>query len=66
MSQALARSNEFPEMLKVREAAAIARVGSRAIYRCCRSNGFPCVKIGCSIRIPKAAFLKWLEEQASK
>ncbi|TEB08630.1 Helix-turn-helix domain protein [Pelotomaculum schinkii] len=55
---------QFPALLKVPEAAKLARTGKQTIYNYCHVKGFPCVKLGRNIRIPREAFMRWLDQQA--
>jgi excisionase family DNA binding protein len=54
---ALAR---LPEVLTVREAAAILRVGRNQLYQAVERGQLRAVRIGRSIRIPKQALLNLL------
>jgi excisionase family DNA binding protein len=49
--------------IKVREAALIADCGERAIRKKIADGLLPHLKFGRSIRISKAAFLRWLEKE---
>lgn len=51
---------ELPYVLTPREAAETARVSRDLIYDLCRQNVIPYRKLGREIRIPRDAFLKWL------
>jgi excisionase family DNA binding protein len=46
---------QLPEVLKVCEAAAILRVGHNQLYQAVACGELPAVRIGRTIRIPKAA-----------
>ena len=46
---------QLPEVLKVREAAAILRVGRNQLYQAIARGEVPAVRIGRTIRIPTAA-----------
>jgi excisionase family DNA binding protein len=48
---------QLPELLKVREAAAILRVGRNQLYAAVARGEVPAIRIGRTIRIPKAALL---------
>jgi excisionase family DNA binding protein len=50
----------LPEVLTVREAAAILRVGRNQLYQAVGRGEVGAVRIGCSIRIPKHALLDLL------
>lgn len=49
-----------PDVLRVSEAAGLARTGTAAIYAACRAGDLWSVSIGHSIRIPKTALMHWL------
>ena len=55
-------AQEYPEILSVKEAAAIARVGAAQIYALAKVPGFPARRFGKIIRIHRDSFLKWLAE----
>lgn len=50
----------LPEVLKVKEAAAILRVGRNQLYEAVARGELPAVRIGRTIRIPTAALLDLL------
>ena len=52
----------LPEVLTVREAAAILRVGRNQLYQAIARGELAAVRIGRSIRIPKQALLDLLAE----
>lgn len=56
---------EYPMILTVDDAAALARVSPKTIYELVHAEGFPAVHFGRAIRIPRDSFLRWLENQAS-
>ena len=51
---------EIPALLKVAEAAKIARKGNNFIYWGVRDGIIPAVKLGKSIRIPRDKFIAFL------
>jgi excisionase family DNA binding protein len=55
---------DAPDILTVREAAKLVRIGKNQMYELCRINDFPQVTIGRNIRIPKEALRHWLDKQA--
>ncbi len=55
----------LPLMLNVPEAAKVARVSEATMYTLVHAEGFPVVRFGRAIRIPRDAFIRWLERQAS-
>jgi excisionase family DNA binding protein len=61
---------ELPEMLRVEEAASVLRIGRSAAYAGVAQFeatdgrfGIPCMRIGRSVRVPKRALVRWIEEQ---
>lgn len=50
------------DLLTIDEARAILRVGRNAMYDLIK-RGVPHIKIGKQIRIPKASFYVWMDEQ---
>ena len=56
--------DELPEMMKVSEVAAFLRISIREAYDLLpRLEGFPIIKLSeRRTRIPRDAFLNWLEE----
>jgi hypothetical protein len=61
---------DLPEIATVEEAAACLRIGRSLAYdeaarfRATRGRtGLPCVRIGKTIRIPRAELLAWLKRQ---
>jgi excisionase family DNA binding protein len=55
---------EAPDVLKVREAAELLRVGKDAIYELCARGDLYAARIGGSLRIPKTAVRALLEGPA--
>jgi excisionase family DNA binding protein len=53
----------LPEMPKVKEAAGILRVGRNQLYEAVARGEIPAVRIGRTIRIPKAGLLRLLAGQ---
>jgi excisionase family DNA binding protein len=60
---------ELPEVLTVEEAAAVLRIGRGAAYELARQyrltngrEGLPVVTLGRSLRVPRAALRRLLEE----
>ncbi len=48
-----------------KEAADAARVSLPTLYEWTRMDGFPAVRAGRKLVIPREAFKRWLEERAS-
>ncbi len=54
------------EILTAAEAAALLKVGKNALYDLTHVDGFPVIRVGRSVRIPKNLLLAWVEAQARK
>lgn len=59
-----------PEMMRVGEAASFLRIGRNRAYeetaRFLSSGGacgLPCIRIGRSVRVPRSALGRWIDEQ---
>ena len=57
--------NDLPLMLSVPEVAKVLGISRAGAYQLVRSAGFPHMKIGNRILVPKDKFLKWIDEQRS-
>lgn len=55
--------DELPVTLNVQDVAAALGISRVNAYNLCHSDGFPTIRIGKRILIPKNLFLGWLEEQ---
>ena len=58
--------DELPLMLSVPEVAAVLGISRAGIYKLVRSNGFPALKIGSRIVVPKEKFIEWIDEKTSE
>lgn len=54
---------DLPLMLSVPEVGEVLGISRAGAYELVRSKGFPKVKIGNRIVIPKDRFIQWIEEQ---
>jgi excisionase family DNA binding protein len=54
------------EMLTVAEVAPLVRMNADGLYRACRENQFPHIRIGRQIRIPRDILDSWKKAQARK
>ncbi|MFQ5968122.1 MAG: helix-turn-helix domain-containing protein [Acidimicrobiia bacterium] len=52
--------DEAPEVLTVPEVAQVLRIGRNAAYQLVREGVIPHVRLGKTIRVPKAALLRYL------
>lgn len=55
---------ETPAMLTVDELCDVLRIGRRQGYALVHRDGFPSVRLGRSIRVPRAGLERWLQENA--
>ena len=55
--------NELPLMLSVPEVAAVLGISRAGTYELVRSEGFPSLKIGSRIVVPKEKFIQWINDQ---
>ena len=53
--------DELPLMLSVAEVAAVLGISRAGAYELARSSGFPALKIGSRIVVPKDKFLAWID-----
>ena len=64
MKQAVYKSyDELPLMLSVPEVAAVLGISRAGAYELVRSDGFPALKIGSRIVVPKERFIEWVNAQ---
>lgn len=49
----------LPDYLKVEDIARYLRIGRSSAYELCNQPGFPVLRIGKTIRVPKHEFLRW-------
>ena len=53
--------DDLPLMLSVAEVAAVLGISRAGAYELARSSGFPALKIGSRIVVPKDKFLAWID-----
>ena len=56
-------ANDLPLCLKVSDVAAVMSISPVTAYNLVKSEGFPRIKLGRRIVIPKDAFFNWLHNQ---
>lgn len=67
MKQTIYKSyDELPLMLSVPEVAAVLGISRAGTYELVKSDGFPSLKIGNRIVVPKEKFISWIDAQASR
>lgn len=57
---------ELPLMLTVLDVAAVLGISRAGAYELAHSEGFPVLKIGNRIVVPKDKFLLWIEKQCGE
>lgn len=62
MSKTYTSYNELPIMLSVPQLAAVLNISRSGAYTLVRSEGFPSLKIGSRIVVPKNKLLCWINE----
>jgi excisionase family DNA binding protein len=58
--------NDLPLVLKIPDLMRVLSISRTLAYEVIHRQGFPAVRIGRTVRIPRDALMKWIEEQASK
>ena len=53
-------------MLSVPEVAAVLGISRAGAYELVRTKGFPALKIGSRIVVPKEKFLRWIDLQMAR
>jgi excisionase family DNA binding protein len=53
----------LPANLNMDEVRQFLRISRPKAYELANTSGFPAVRIGRAIRVPREALLRWLEEQ---
>jgi excisionase family DNA binding protein len=65
MPQAVAvQPEELPLVLTMRHIQEITGLSKPKVYELAHTRGFPVVRFGRALRVPREAFLRWLNEQA--
>ena len=65
MPEAVAvRQEELPLVLTMRHIQEITGLSKPKVYELAHTRGFPVVRFGRALRVPREAFLRWLEQQA--
>ena len=65
MPQAVAvQPEELPLVLTMRHIQEITGLSKPKVYELVHTRGFPVVRFGRALRVPREAFLRWLNEQA--
>jgi excisionase family DNA binding protein len=57
-------TQELPVVLTMRQVQDILGLSKPKKYELAHTQGFPVVRFGRVLRVPREAFLRWLEQQA--
>jgi excisionase family DNA binding protein len=57
---------ELPLVMRVEDVQRALLISRLKAYELVHQQGFPTMRIGRSIRVPRDAFLRWLEAQAGQ
>lgn len=57
--------SELPLSLTVEQVAGVLGIGRVQAYNLVRTEGFPKIKVGRRIVVPRQAFVNWMELQAT-
>jgi excisionase family DNA binding protein len=55
----------LPAVLTLKHVQDVLGISRPKTYELAHTRGFPVVRFGRAIRVPREAFLRWLDEQAS-
>ena len=67
MKQTVYKSyDELPLMLSVPEVASVLGISRAGAYELIKGKGFPALKIGSRIVVPKERFIQWINEKTSE
>ena len=58
--------DQLPAVLTAKELAKLLRISRSGAYSLITKEGFPALKLGKRIIVPKDLFIKWLEKEATK
>ena len=64
MPQAVAvQPEELPLVLTMKHVQEITGLSKPKVYELAHTRGFPVVRFGRALRVPREAFLRWLDQQ---
>ena len=52
-----------PELLDARQVSQMLSIGRNRVYELANSGKLPCIRLGATLRFPRAALLRWIEGQ---
>lgn len=56
--------SEYPDILRAEDIAAILRTSKSRAYDLMNSNGFPTLKLGHRLVVPKDKFISWIDRNS--
>lgn len=56
--------DQLPLLLSVKDLSNVMGIGITASYQLAKRGGFPSLKVGNRIIVPRDALIRWLEEEA--
>jgi len=56
------QADELPMVLTMRHVQGVLGISRPETYRLAHTRGFPVIRFGRSIRVPREAFFQWLDE----
>lgn len=57
-------SSELPLVLTMRQIQEIIGLSRPKVYELAHTRGFPVIRFGRALRVPRDSFLRWLDQQA--
>ena len=57
------RTEDLPLVLTVKQVQEVLRIAKPNAYNLAHQKDFPSIRVGRAIRVPRDAFLRWLEKQ---
>lgn len=59
------QAQELPDVLTIREAAELLRLGTNSVYEAARRGELPSIRIGRRLLVPKSGLMRLLEGSTS-
>ena len=60
------KSYDLPLMLSVHDVAEVLRISKSSAYVLVKEKGFPRLKIGARVVVPREKFIEWINKNISK
>ena len=55
-----------PELLDARQVSQMLSIGRNRVYELANTGTLPCIRLGATLRFPRAALLRWIEGQVQQ